>query len=262
NVGFHLSDAEVTMDYNGVLGPEDIKKIELMVNRAIWENIEVICRFPSKEELDTIDYRSKKELTGDVRIVTIPGYDDCACCAPHVEKTGEIGLLKVISCQNYKGGVRVNILCGGRALEYIQNEHEIVSQLSGMLTTSADKIIPSLNKMRDENADLGGTMRLGAQVCELKEGSLAAEIYGSTQIRERHRHRYEVNNALLPELEKAGLKVGGVSIGRERLVETIELTDHPWFFACQFHPEFTSTPKRGHPLFISYIKAAQNTQKR
>ena len=115
---------------------------------------------------------------------------------------------------------------------------------------------------RDENADLGGTMRLGAQVCELKEGSLAAEIYGSTQIRERHRHRYEVNNALLPKLEKAGLKVGGVSIGRERLVETIELTDHPWFFACQFHPEFTSTPKRGHPLFISYIKAAQNTQKR
>ncbi|MCR5557862.1 MAG: hypothetical protein K6F75_09925 [Butyrivibrio sp.] len=154
NVGFHLSDAEVTMDYNGVLGSEDIKKIEYMVNRAIWENIEVLCRFPSKEELDTIDYRSKKELTGDIRIVTIPGYDDCACCAPHVERTGEIGLLKVISCQNYKGGVRVSILCGGRALSYIQSQYEIVTQLSGMLTTSADKIIPSLNKMREENADL------------------------------------------------------------------------------------------------------------
>ena len=90
---------------------DDVKEIELSVNKAIWDNIEVICAFPSEEELEKIDYRSKKELTGDVRIVTIPGYDDCACCAPHVEKTGEIGLLKVISCQNYKGGVRVNILC-------------------------------------------------------------------------------------------------------------------------------------------------------
>ena len=154
NVGFHLSDAEVTMDYSGVLTAEDIREIETEVNKAIWENIGVRCEFPGKEELADINYRSKKELTGDIRIVTIPGYDVCACCAPHVERTGEIGLLKVISCQNYKGGVRVSILCGGRALGYLQDEHEILSKLSGMLTTSADKVIPSLNKMREENAEL------------------------------------------------------------------------------------------------------------
>ncbi len=111
---------------------------------------------------------------------------------------------------------------------------------------------------RDANTDLGGTMRLGAQACTLKPGSLAAKIYGSTEIKERHRHRYEVNNHYVPRLEAAGLVIGGVSAGHERLVETVELpqSQHPWFFACQFHPEFTSTPRQGHPLFIAYIKAA------
>ena len=109
---------------------------------------------------------------------------------------------------------------------------------------------------RDSNTELGGTMRLGAQEVELKDGSLAAKIYGSTRIRERHRHRYEVNNNYVSQLEQAGLIIGGVSTGRERLVETIELADHPWFFASQFHPEFTSTPRKGHPLFTAFVKAA------
>ena len=111
---------------------------------------------------------------------------------------------------------------------------------------------------RDEHADLGGTMRLGVQEVELTAGSLAAAIYGSTNIKERHRHRYEVNNHFVPALEKAGLVISGVSGGRERLVETIELPQgaHPWFFASQFHPEFTSTPRKGHPLFTSFVKAA------
>lgn len=111
---------------------------------------------------------------------------------------------------------------------------------------------------RDEHADLGGTMRLGAQEVALADGSLAAAIYGSTNIKERHRHRYEVNNHFVPALEKAGLVISGVSGGRERLVETIELPQgtHPWFFASQFHPEFTSTPRKGHPLFASFVKAA------
>ncbi|MCP1773059.1 CTP synthase [Neisseria perflava] len=114
---------------------------------------------------------------------------------------------------------------------------------------------------RDANADLGGTMRLGAQDVELKLGSLAAKIYGSEHIRERHRHRYEVNNNFLPQLEAAGLVIGGVSAGRERLVETIELPNHPWFFACQFHPEFTSNPRKGHPLFTAFVKAALSNKK-
>ncbi|MDW5418827.1 MULTISPECIES: CTP synthase [unclassified Iodobacter] len=109
---------------------------------------------------------------------------------------------------------------------------------------------------RDENSNLGGTMRLGAQECQLVEGSLAAKIYGAASVAERHRHRYEVNNYYLPRLEAAGLKISGRSAGAEQLVETVELSAHRWFFACQFHPEFTSTPRDGHPLFTSYIEAA------
>ena len=109
---------------------------------------------------------------------------------------------------------------------------------------------------RDIHANMGGTMRLGAQEVELMGGTLAKTIYGQQFIRERHRHRYEVNNFYLPQLQEAGLVIGGVSTGHEHLVEAIELPDHPWFFACQFHPEFTSTPRKGHPLFTAFIKSA------
>lgn len=99
-------------------------------------------------------------------------------------------------------------------------------------------------------------MRLGAYNAALEPGSKVAEIYGDTTISERHRHRYEVNNHYLPRLEAAGLKVSGRSAGAEQLCEVIELPDHPWFVGVQFHPEFTSTPRNGHPLFSAYIKAA------
>ncbi len=112
---------------------------------------------------------------------------------------------------------------------------------------------------RDDNSDLGGTMRLGAQQCHLIEGSKARALYGKETIEERHRHRYEVNNNLLPQIEKAGLKVTGLSADR-KLVEIIEVPNHPWFVACQFHPEFTSTPRDGHPLFEGFVKAARENQ--
>ena len=110
-------------------------------------------------------------------------------------------------------------------------------------------------EQRTEDSDLGGTMRLGSQVCHLVPGSKAHDIYGSEQIEERHRHRYEVNNNLLPKIKEAGLVIGGLSFDKT-LVETVELPDHPWFFASQFHPEFTSTPRDGHPLFQGFVAAA------
>ncbi|MBI2379846.1 MAG: CTP synthase [Gammaproteobacteria bacterium] len=110
-------------------------------------------------------------------------------------------------------------------------------------------------EQRDEESDLGGTMRLGAQPCHLEPGTLAHRVYGADTIIERHRHRYEVNNNLLPRIEAAGLKVSGRSYDKT-LVEVIELPDHPWFLAGQFHPEFTSTPRDGHPLFSGFIGAA------
>ena len=110
---------------------------------------------------------------------------------------------------------------------------------------------------RSEQSDLGGTMRLGGQPCELKDGTLARDIYGAASIVERHRHRYEVNNTLLAELETKGLVVAGRAPGTD-LCEIVELpaSVHPWFVACQFHPEFTSNPRNGHPLFISFVQAA------
>jgi len=113
---------------------------------------------------------------------------------------------------------------------------------------------------RDENTDLGGTMRLGAQQSHLEPDSNAAAIYGSNEVYERHRHRYEVNNNYLDQLRQGGLKISAWSADHS-LVEMVELEDHPWFVACQFHPEFTSTPRDGHPLFTSYIQAAKDNQK-
>ncbi|MGC7560849.1 glutamine hydrolyzing CTP synthase [Pasteurella sp. PK-2025] len=114
---------------------------------------------------------------------------------------------------------------------------------------------------RTDKSDLGGTMRLGAQQCHLIEGSKARELYGAETIEERHRHRYEVNNTLRPQVEKAGLKITGLSADK-KLVEIIEVPNHPWFVACQFHPEFTSTPRDGHPLFEGFVKAAKDNQKK
>lgn len=110
--------------------------------------------------------------------------------------------------------------------------------------------------LRDEHSDLGGTMRLGAQMCKLESGSLAREVYGAADIVERHRHRYEVNNAFLETLMEHGMIISGRSADGT-LVEMIELPDHPWFLASQFHPEFTSTPRDGHPLFKQFVLAAR-----
>jgi CTP synthase len=117
---------------------------------------------------------------------------------------------------------------------------------------------------RDARSDMGGTMRLGAQACEVVPGSLANRIYGSTRVAERHRHRYEVNNHYLPRIEAAGLAVGAWAKSdlAGDLCEMIELPDHPWFFGCQYHPEFTSNPRRGHPLFVSFVRAALEHQQR
>jgi CTP synthase len=110
-------------------------------------------------------------------------------------------------------------------------------------------------EQRDEDSDLGGTMRLGAQQVTLAGGSLAARSYGSTSIEERHRHRFEVNNNYRQQLADAGLRFSGLSI--DDLVEVVELPGHPWFLASQFHPEFTSNPRDGHPLFKSFISAVR-----
>ena len=124
----------------------------------------------------------------------------------------------------------------------------------GLITEWLDGL--GRRETRSEGSDLGGTMRLGAQQSCLEPGSMVREIYGKEFIQERHRHRYEVNNNYLEQMQAAGLKVGAWSADKT-LVETVEIPEHPWFFASQFHPEFTSTPRTGHPLFSGFVKAAQ-----
>jgi len=114
-------------------------------------------------------------------------------------------------------------------------------------------------ELRNEASDMGGTMRLGGQPCRLAEGSLAHQLYGKDVIEERHRHRYEFNNQYRDQLTDKGLVLSGLSIDG-KLVEVIEISSHPWFFACQFHPEFTSSPRDGHPLFSGFIEAAKACQ--
>ncbi len=127
------------------------------------------------------------------------------------------------------------------------------SPVIGLITEWVDE--RGVKNQRNQDSDLGGTMRLGKQLSHLVEGSKIADLYEDTTIYERHRHRFEVNNTLLPALQDAGLQVSGWSADMS-LVEAIEMKGHPWFVACQFHPEFTSTPRRGHPLFSGFIEAA------
>ncbi|MEJ2106580.1 MAG: gamma-glutamyl-gamma-aminobutyrate hydrolase family protein, partial [Acidiferrobacteraceae bacterium] len=155
-------------------------------------------------------------------------------------------------------------------IEFARN----VAKLEGAHSTEFDRSTPYpvialitewLNadgsvEVRDENTDLGGTMRLGGQTCVLQPGTRARELYGKDRIVERHRHRYEFNNLYRERLEKAGMVVAGTSVDGN-LVEIIELPKHPWFIGVQFHPEFTSTPRDGHPLFSGYIEAARSYRK-
>jgi CTP synthase len=145
-------------------------------------------------------------------------------------------------------------LVGANSTEFEpKGEHPVIGLITEWTTSDGDI------EVRDESVDLGGTMRLGAQECQLLEGSNVARAYGSTRIVERHRHRYEVNNNYVAQLEEAGLRISGRSADGE-LVEVVEVPDHPWFVACQFHPEFTSSPRDGHGLFSGFIQAALDQQ--
>ncbi len=139
---------------------------------------------------------------------------------------------------------------GANSTEFdIDTAHPVIALITEWLDEDGSK------KIRADNSDLGGSMRLGAQKCQLVEGSLTHELYEANEINERHRHRYEVNGNYVESLQKAGLRVAGWSFDN-KLVEVIEVDDHPWFVACQFHPEFTSTPRDGHPLFSGFVDAA------
>lgn len=150
NVGFHLGSEDCTMDFNGELTEKDLLGIEREANRAVWENLEVQVLYPTEEELEKMEYRSKIEIEGQVRIVVIPGYDVCACCAPHVKHTGEIGVIKLTNVQRYKGGVRVTMLCGIRALLDYEKKQQEAGKISAMLCAKENEIAGAVSHLREE----------------------------------------------------------------------------------------------------------------
>lgn len=152
NVGFHMGADFVTIDLSGMLTPEQVQSVEAEANEWIWKNVPVEVSYPDPEALKTIPYRSKKELTGDVRIVTFPGVDICACCGTHVTRTGEIGLVKIFSCEKFHEGVRLELLCGRRALEYLSAALDQNRRVSGQLSAKPLETAEAVRRTLDELA--------------------------------------------------------------------------------------------------------------
>ncbi len=170
NVGFHLGYDDVTIDYDGVITDEELHEIELEANNAIYKNIEVKCDFPSDDVLKTLDFRSKLELTENIRIVTIDGYDVCACCAPHVRRTGEVGIIKLLDKISYKGGIRIHMLCGKRALDDYGARYAATKSISNLLSVKQTDVVSGVERVLSE------AEALKAQLSALKRSILAEKI--------------------------------------------------------------------------------------
>ncbi len=144
NVGFHLGEDAVTMDLSGELTPEQLRWLEGEGNRVVWEDAAVTAEYPDPALLPSLTYRSKLDLTENVRLVTIEGYDVCACCAPHVKHTGQVGMIKIIDAMRHRGGMRLTILCGVDAYQDYVNRFEQVKAISNLLSTPKDEIVPAV----------------------------------------------------------------------------------------------------------------------
>ncbi len=150
NVGFHLGEDIVTMDLSGELSDSDISKIEMMANEAIAKNMTVTAFYPTADELEKLEYRAKGEIEGDVRIVTIGDVDVCACCAPHVKQTGEIGIIKIVDSMRHRGGMRLSILCGFDALSDYNMRMKEAKEISNLLSVPQSEIASGVKKLNSD----------------------------------------------------------------------------------------------------------------
>jgi len=154
NIGFHLGDRDVTCDFNGELSDEQLREVEKVVNRAVWENVEVFAEYPDPATLPDLDYRSKLELTEDVRLVTIPGYDVCACCAPHVARTGEVGVIKIVNSEKAHGGTRVHMICGPWALDDYNVKQTNIMRIVDLMSTPQEETADAVEALQAQNGHL------------------------------------------------------------------------------------------------------------
>ena len=208
NVGFHLGATEVTMDVNGYLTREQLDEIELIANRAVFDNVPVKTSFPSADELGTMTYRSKLDLTENVRIVEVEGYDLCACCAPHVAYTGEIGLIKILDFEKHRGGLRINIAAGYRALRDYREKYSNVLKISALfsepqatVSAAAESFLAAYEEQKARLKATGlANARLEAKLLSVTDSSLVC-------------YYPEMNMDELRELvNSAKSKVGGILV--------------------------------------------------
>ncbi|WP_180065580.1 MULTISPECIES: CTP synthase [unclassified Acinetobacter] len=237
--------------------PDAYKSVnEALLHAGIQNRVKVQIDYVNAEELETQDVN---DVLKDADAILVPG---------GFGERGTEGKMKAIRFARENGVPFLGICLGMQlaVIEYARNvagisdatstefNRSTKSPLIGLITEWLDE--RGEVQQRNADSDLGGTMRLGAQKSELVAGTKTAQVYGSEEIVERHRHRYEMNNRYIPVLEEKGMKISGYS-PVQRLVETVEIPAHPWFVAVQFHPEFTSSPRDGHPLFAGFIDAAK-----
>ena len=228
--------------------------IEAVIHAGIQTRTRVNFQYIDSED---IEKRGLQLLDGVDAILVPGGFGErgmegkiAAVCHARENKIPYLGICLGMQAAVIEFARHVADLDGATSSEFEPTaEHPVIALITEW--TKAD----GTREIRTEDSDLGGTMRLGAEECRLTPGSKVAEVYGADVVSERHRHRWEFNNDYLDRLQAAGLKLAGRSTDNS-LVEVVEVDDHPWFVGCQFHPEFTSTPRDGHPLFTSSVEAA------
>ncbi|MGB6826387.1 CTP synthase [Psychrobacter sp.] len=238
--------------------PDAYKSInEALLHAGITHKVDVKIDYIDAERLEDDD--TLLAQLNDADAILVPG---------GFGERGTMGKIKAITYARENNVPYLGICLGMQlaVIEYARNVLNINANSSEFDRKTAEPIIGLITEWLDErgelqirsdDSDLGGTMRLGAQQAELVSGSKLSQIYGASNITERHRHRYEMNNRYIEPLEQAGMTISGYS-AKQHLVESVEISEHPWFVAVQFHPEFTSSPRGGHPLFNSFVKAAKN----
>ncbi len=214
NVGFHLGADYCTMDFNGPITKEQLREIEVEANKAVFADIPVHVRYPDKDTLAQMEYRSKIEIEGQVRIVEIPGIDVCACCAPHVCSTGQIGLIKLVDMVNYKGGERINMLSGIRALTDYHKKQERARAIGNILCEQEEKLVDAVEHLRQESIRQKGeiiTLRRRIMKKRAEETDVSAEVVTVFDEELSGEEAREYMNLLL----ERGAKVCAVFAGKE-----------------------------------------------
>ena len=237
NVGFHLSDRMVTVDYDKPLSGTQLERLEDLANRAVWADLPVRCWYPTPEEAESLDYRSKKEIDGRLRIVSIPGVDDCACCAPHVHTTGEVGMIRIMSAMNYKGGVRLSILCGERALRADRQRQRLLDGLCRQMTCGEDELGQVMAK---RDAEL---KELKLRTAQLETGLLLSE---AREAREKGQRCLLTAQADMQAMIRAA---ACLAEGRQELVGVFSGSDEAGYSFClmggaDLHKEFEAFKAR------------------